>query len=95
MRLPSPRRAHAVPGSEETLGGKRAGIVWRQTVYVEQRGGIMCSPDGVMRSILIIAAGSASAGQLMSCDCIEKPFSNSGLDLKMDLVGFLFLFRPT
>lgn len=67
MRLPSPWRAHAVPGSEETQGGERAGIVWRQTVYVEQ-------PGGIMRSILIIAAGLASSGQLMSCDCTEKPF---------------------
>ena len=65
MRLPSQRRAHAVPGSEETLGGKRAGIVSRQTVYVEKPGGIMCGPDGIMSSILIIVAGLAPAGQLM------------------------------
>lgn len=49
------RRAHAVPGSEET-GWKRAGIVWTQAVYVEQPGGITCSPDGIMSSILIVVA---------------------------------------
>lgn len=76
-------RAHAVPGSEETRW-KIAGIVWRQTV--EQPGGIMRSPSSLMSSILIIVAGLASAGQLMSCDCIEKP----GLDLKMDLESLLF-----
>lgn len=54
------------------LGGERGGIVSRQTVYVEQPGGIMCSHDGIMSSILIIAAGLALDGQLMSCDCLEK-----------------------
>lgn len=40
----------------------------------------MCSPDGIMSSILIILAGLACVGQLMSCDFTEKPFSDSGLD---------------
>lgn len=71
--LPSQRRAHAVPGSEETRW-KRAGIVWRQTVYVEWPGGIMCGPDGIISSILIMVAGPASVDQLMSCDCIESLF---------------------
>ncbi len=50
----------------------------------------MCSPDGIMRSILIIVAGLASASQLMSCDCVEELFKNSGLDLKMDSWAYFF-----
>lgn len=73
VRLPSQRRAHAVPGSEKTPAGKRASIVWRQTVYAEQPGGIMCSPDGIMSSILIVLAGLASVDQLMSCGFTEEP----------------------
>lgn len=34
----------------------------------------MCSPDGIMSSRLIIVAGLASVGQLMSCNCVEEPF---------------------
>lgn len=69
--------AHTVPGSEEACW-RRDTIVWRQTVYVEQPGQIMCCLDGVMSSILIVMAGLRLVGQLV-CDCIEKPFYNGGL----------------
>ena len=49
----------------------------------------MRSPDGIISSILIMVAGPASVDQLTSCDCIETPFSNSGLDLESGCCGIV------